>query len=133
MRRARALTGVWVLARRIVKRKEKEKQPKRKSSTHGNPGRNKIDLVQHVDQLFVRLFLPQELDDGFTPGSHRIPGIEDVDDNVGRVENLVQFSPDSTRGSFGVDRFGHEGSDGVEGSEGLDVGFRVGNCVQTER
>ena len=74
------------------------------------------------------LLLPQELDDGFTPGSDRIPGIEDVDDNVGGVENLVQLSPNSSRGSFGVDRFGHEGSDGVEGSERLDVGIRVGDC-----
>lgn len=114
----------------MMEREERQERKKIENiaRTHGHPGRHKIDLVQHVDQLFVRLFLFQKLDDGFTPGSHGVPGVEHVDDDVGRVEHLVEFSPDTTGGTFGVDGFGHEGSDGVKGSGLFDVCIRVGLC-----
>lgn len=107
-------------------RRERKHEVENIARTHSHPGRHEIDLVQHVDQLFMRLFLFQKLDDRFTPGSHGVSGIEHVDDDVGRVEHLVEFSPDTTRGTFGVDGFGHEGSDGVEGSGLFDVCIRVG-------
>jgi hypothetical protein len=50
--------------------------------THCNPSWNKIDLVQNVNQVLVRLLLPDVLDDRLTPRSDRISRIEDVDDHV---------------------------------------------------
>lgn len=57
--------------------------------THSYPCGNKIDLVQHVDELLVCLFLPQELDDGLAPRAQGVPSIENVDDNVRGIQHLV--------------------------------------------
>lgn len=50
--------------------------------THGDPSRNKIDLVQDIHQMLVCLFLPQILHDGLTPCSERISGVQDMDDHI---------------------------------------------------
>ena len=78
--------------------------------THSDPGRHKVDLVQHIHQMLVRLLLADVLDNGLTPGAHRISSVQNMDDDVGRVEHLVQLSPDTPRGTLGVHRFTHERS-----------------------
>lgn len=82
-------------------------------STHCYPCRDKIDLVQNINQLLVRLFLPQIINDRFTPCSKRVSSIENVNDNVGRIENLVKFTPNTPRCTLGVNWFGSERSDDV--------------------
>jgi len=74
----------------------KGKQKIKAGSTYGSPGGNKIDLVQDIHEMLVRLLLSQVLDNRLTPRTERIPSIENMDDNIGRVENLVQFSPYTT-------------------------------------
>lgn len=55
--------------------------------------------------MLVRLLLSEVFDNRLTPRTEGITGVQDVDDDVGRVEDLVQFSPYTTRGTLGIDRF----------------------------
>lgn len=113
------LTGVWdgKVEEGASRISENEDQ-----MTHRSPSRNEVDLIQHVDQMLVRLLLPQVLDDRLTPCSERISSIENMDDDVRRVEHLVQLSPNSARSAFGIDRF-------TGGGGGRMVYFRIGrNC-----
>lgn len=52
----------------------------------------------------MSFLLAEELDDRLAPCAERVTGIKDVDNDVGRVKNLVQFSPDTTRCTLGVNR-----------------------------
>lgn len=90
-----------------------ETEHRNENPTHGSPCGNKIDLVENVNKVLVRLFLPQVLDNRLTPGTEWIPSIEHVNDDIGRVENLVQFSPYTTRGTFLVDGLSSSGGGGV--------------------
>lgn len=51
--------------------------------TYGNPSGNKINLVEYINKMFMRLFLSQVLDDGLTPRTQRISCIQDVDNDIG--------------------------------------------------
>lgn len=53
--------------------------------------------------MLVRLFLPQVLDNRLTPRAERVSSIENVDDDVGRVEDLVELSPYTTGCTLLVD------------------------------
>jgi hypothetical protein len=75
---------------------------KSEGPTHSDPSGNQIDLVQHVDEVLVSLLLAEILDNRLAPRPKRIPRVENVDDNVRRVEDLVEFSPDSARRALGV-------------------------------
>jgi hypothetical protein len=51
----------------------------------------------------VRLLLAKELDDRFATCAKRVTSIENVNDNIGRVEHLVELSPNTTGRSLGID------------------------------
>lgn len=52
-------------------------------NTHSYPCRDEIDFVQNIDELLVRLFLPEELDNGLASCSEGISSVEDVYHDVG--------------------------------------------------
>lgn len=70
----------------------------------------------------MRLLLAEVLDDGLATGAEGVTGVEDVDDDVGRVEHLVELSPDTTRGSLGVDGLRGERARGVVGGGDVLLG-----------
>jgi hypothetical protein len=82
-------------------------------STHRDPSRHQIHLVKHIYQMLMRLLLSQILHNRLTPRPHRVSRIQDMDDNIGRIEDFVQFTPDSSRGPFRVYRFTGCGGGGV--------------------
>lgn len=72
--------------------------------TYGNPSGNEINLVKDINQMFMCLFLPQVLDDGLTPRTQRISCIQDMDNDIGRIENFVELTPDTSGCTLGIDR-----------------------------
>lgn len=64
--------------------------------THSSPSRDKIDFVEDINEMLVCLLLPQILDNRLTPGTKRIPSVQNMNNDIGRVEDLVQFSPYTT-------------------------------------
>jgi hypothetical protein len=81
--------------------------------THRHPGWHQVHLIEHVDKVFVGLFLPQVLDDGLASRPEGISCIEDVDDDIGRVQYLVQLSPDTAGGALGVYSLSGSGRSGM--------------------
>ena len=81
--------------------------------THSSPCGDEIDLVQDINEMLVCILLPEVLDNRLTPGTKRIPGVQNMNDDIGRIEDLVQFSPYTTGSTFGVDRFSVGGGGGV--------------------
>jgi hypothetical protein len=75
---------------------------KSEGPTHSDPSGNQIDLVQHVNEVLVRLLLAEILDYRLAPRPERIPRVEHVNDDIRRVEDLVEFSPDTARCALGV-------------------------------
>ena len=55
--------------------------------------------------MLVCLFLSQILHDRFTSRSKRISSVQDVNDNVGGIQDFVQLAPYSTGSSLGVNGF----------------------------
>lgn len=53
-----------------------------RNATHSNPGWDKIDLVENVDEMFVCLLFSEVLDNRLTPGTYGISGVQNMDDNV---------------------------------------------------
>lgn len=51
----------------------------------------------------MRLLLLEEVEDGLAHRAHRVARVEHVDDDVGRVEDLVELAPDAPRLALGVD------------------------------
>jgi hypothetical protein len=97
--------------------------------THSDPCGDQVHLVQDIHQMLVRLLLPQVLDDRLTPGAERVTSVQHMDDDIGRVEHLVQLSPNSAGGTLVVNGFTDEG-------DGVVVGVGGGCFVvpgQTER
>lgn len=62
-----------------------------------DPAGDEIDLVQDVDDLFAPLLLGEVLLDRVAASPERIPSVEDLQDNVGRVDNLAAAGEVSTR------------------------------------
>ena len=55
---------------------------KRRGIVHGDPVRDKIALVDDQNDLFVGFLFPDVLQNGFAHRSHRIPRVEDVEDDI---------------------------------------------------
>ena len=74
----------------------------------------------------MSLLLLEEVEDGLAHGSHRVSSVEDVNDDVRGIEDLVELSPNSSRGSLGVDSLssGLSRVVGIGGDEEL-VGGRI--------
>jgi hypothetical protein len=51
----------------------------------------------------VRLFLLDVVQDRLTHRPQRVPSIQDVEDDIGRVDDFVEFAINSPRSAFGVD------------------------------
>lgn len=71
--------------------------------TYGNPSGNKINLVEDINKMLMRLFLSQVLDDGFTPRTQRISCIQDMDNDIGRIQNFIELTPDTSGCTLGID------------------------------
>lgn len=71
--------------------------------TYGHPSGNEINLVKDIHQMFMCLFLSQVLDDGLTSRTERISCIQDMDNDIGRIEDFVEFTPDTSGCTLGVD------------------------------
>jgi hypothetical protein len=56
---------------------------------------NKIDFVQHKDQMFVRRFSPNVLLHTATPSPIGIAGVQHVQNDIARIDDLVQLVPDA--------------------------------------
>ena len=54
----------------------------------GDPPGHEVDFVEHVDDFFAALLLGEVRLDRVTPGSERVASVEDVQDHVGRVDDL---------------------------------------------
>lgn len=63
----------------------------------GNPAGDEIDLVQDVDDLFAPFLLGEVLLDRVAASPERIPGVENLQNDVGRVDNLAAAGEVSTR------------------------------------
>ena len=72
--------------------------------THGDPVWNEVTLVNNQDDLFMGFLLFDILQHRLAHRSDWISGIEDVEDNVGRVNDFVKLAIDTPRGSFRVNR-----------------------------
>lgn len=86
--------------------------------------------------MLVRLFLPQVLDNRLTPGTEWISSIEHVNDDIGRVEDLVQFSPYTTGGTFLVDSLSGSRGGGVISVCWVEVGVffvEISSCSMCVR
>lgn len=73
--------------------------------SRGDPVRDKIALVDDKDDLFVRLLLTDVLENAFAQRTQGVPRVQYVEDDVGRVDDLVQLTIDSTRRALSVDGF----------------------------
>lgn len=62
----------------------------RRGRTHGDPSGNEIDLVEDVDDLLAALFLGEVSLDTLATRSHGITSIEDVQEEVGRIDDLTE-------------------------------------------
>jgi hypothetical protein len=89
-------------------------EEKRGNNTHSNPSGDKVDLVKDVDKVLVSLLLAEVIDNGPAARTERVTGVEDVDNNIRRVEDLVELSPNTTRGTLVVGGLGLSHTDGVE-------------------
>jgi hypothetical protein len=66
--------------------REAEREAKR---THRYPAGNQIDLVEDVDDLLLALLLGEVALNALAAGAEGISGIEDVQDDVGRIDDLT--------------------------------------------
>ena len=58
-------------------------------------GGYEIALVQHKDQMLIGTVFLQVILHSFVPHAQGIPAIKDVDHDVGRVNDFVEFIPDT--------------------------------------
>lgn len=76
--------------------------------------------------MLVRLVIANVLFDAAAAGAERVTGIEDVDDDIGRVDDLVELTPDTARLTLAVDWLGTAARDGdlveLVGIDGEAVG-----------
>lgn len=63
--------------------------------TYSNAGWYQITLVEHKDQVLVRRLLLEILFNAPATSSDGVSGIKHVDDDIGRVNDLVQLVPDT--------------------------------------
>ena len=63
----------------------------------GDPGRDKIDLVENVNEVLVLRVVSEVLADHLALGSRNVTSVNDVKDDVRTVKDLVQLSPDTAR------------------------------------
>lgn len=109
----KAMVG-WVFERILTQRAygvewvrlAAERLIKRKRGTHSNPSRHQIDLVQHVDHLLALLLLRQVRLNTLAAGTERVAGVENVEEDVGRVDDLrnrgsVRFEAERRRTESG--------------------------------
>jgi hypothetical protein len=85
------------------RKREETRQKSEGQRTHSDPSRDEIDLVENENDALVRLLLLEEIEDGPAHRAHWVACVEDVDDDVRRVEDLVELSPDPARLALGVD------------------------------
>jgi hypothetical protein len=72
---------------------------------HSDPVGNEITLVDDQDDLFMCLLPLDEIQDGLTHGTQRIASVQNVENDIGRINDLVEFAVYTTRSAFGIDRF----------------------------
>jgi hypothetical protein len=65
-----------------------ERGEEERRDTHSNPSRNQVDLVQNVNNLLALLLLRQVRLNRVAASSHRVTGVENMEDNVGGVNDL---------------------------------------------
>jgi hypothetical protein len=74
-----------------------QRKRKRKSrvtrDTYSNTGRNKVTLVQDKHKMLVGRFFPDVFFNTPTTSPFRITSVQNVDHNVRRIDNFVQFVP----------------------------------------
>jgi hypothetical protein len=63
--------------------------------TYSYFGRNKIDLVQDEDEMLVWCFCADVLFHTSTPCTIRVTSVENMQNNIARVDDLVQLVPDT--------------------------------------
>lgn len=69
--------------------------------TYSNLGRNKVDLVQHEHKMLVRGFLAEVFLNTPAAGALRVAGVDNMQNDIGRVNDLVQLVPDTLRLALG--------------------------------
>ena len=73
--------------------------------TYSDPIWYQVALVNNQDDLLVGFFLLDKFKNRLAKRSHRIPSIENVQNDVWGVDNFVEFTIDTPWSSFGVDGF----------------------------
>lgn len=86
-----------------TKKEAGEKRVRRMKITHCCPGRDQITFVEYEDNLLVALLFLQEIDDRVAASAKGISGIQNVHDNVGRIDDFVQLAENSSRSSLQPD------------------------------
>ena len=61
---------------------------------HSDPVRDEVTLVDDQDDLFMSFFLFDIVQNGFAHRSQRVSCVEDMEDNIRRVDDLVEFAID---------------------------------------
>uniref|UniRef100_A0A8W7PVQ6 Uncharacterized protein n=1 Tax=Anopheles coluzzii TaxID=1518534 RepID=A0A8W7PVQ6_ANOCL len=72
-----------------------------------HPDRHQVDLVQHEEQMLVRLFLAQERLDVLRARAHRVARVQHLQQHVRRVHHLVQLVPDALAAASGENVLPH--------------------------
>lgn len=67
----------------------------------GDPVRHQVALVDDEDNLLVRFFFADVLQDTLAKRPERIAGVDNMEDNVRGVDDLVQLTIDTSRCALG--------------------------------
>lgn len=62
-------------------------------STYSHGAGYQVALIEDKDEVLVRRLRLEVLLDAATPRSQRVSRVKDMEDNIARVQNLVQLIP----------------------------------------
>ena len=71
--------------------------------SRSDPVRDEIAFVDDENDLLVRFLFPDVFQNGLAERAHRVAPIEDVEDDVGRVNHFVELAVYPPRGALSVD------------------------------
>jgi hypothetical protein len=80
-----------------------------------DPCGDKVAFVEDENDLLVRLFFPKEFQHGGAQRAKRVPGVEDMEENVRGVYYFIELAVYASGGAFSIDRLDPIGVGRLEG------------------